>query len=154
MRWTWSFVRAGSDSDRHPAKAAALEPFRRASFESLPQWIADARALASPDLVLVIVGNKLDEEDDREVEYLEAARFAKENALLFTLAGRAIGNRERKIGSGTSEFWSKLWRAESKADVKLWRWQLHPSWTSAGEATRNGMLLTACLLILLIFKQV
>lgn len=52
---------------------------RRASFESLPQWIADARALASPDLVLVIVGNKLDEEDDREVEYLEAARFAKEN---------------------------------------------------------------------------
>lgn len=41
--------------------------------------MADARALASPDLVIVLVGNKLDDEDNREVEYLEAARWAKEN---------------------------------------------------------------------------
>lgn len=52
---------------------------RRASFESLQAWVTDARALASPDLVIVLVGNKLDEEDNREVDYLEAARWAKEN---------------------------------------------------------------------------
>lgn len=52
---------------------------RRSSFEALQAWISDARALASPDLVIVLVGNKLDDEDNREVEYLEAARWAKEN---------------------------------------------------------------------------
>lgn len=52
---------------------------RRSSFEALHAWISDARALASPDLVIVLVGNKLDDEDNREVEYLDAARWAKEN---------------------------------------------------------------------------
>lgn len=52
---------------------------RRASFNSLRQWVDDARALGSPNLVLLLVGNKLDEEDNREVEYLEAAEWAKEN---------------------------------------------------------------------------
>jgi len=56
---------------------------RRSTFESLQAWVADARALASPDLVIVLVGNKLDDEENREVEYLEAARWAKENDLLF-----------------------------------------------------------------------
>ena len=54
-------------------------PPRRSTFESLQAWITDARALASPDLVILLVGNKLDDEDNREVDYLEAARWAKEN---------------------------------------------------------------------------
>jgi hypothetical protein len=31
--------------------------------------------------VIVLVGNKLDDEDNREVDYLEAARWAKENGV-------------------------------------------------------------------------
>ncbi|KAK9894263.1 ras-domain-containing protein [Cystobasidium minutum MCA 4210] len=64
---------------------------RRSSFEALQAWISDARALASPDLVIVLVGNKLDDEDNREVEYLEAARWAKENDLLFVEASALTG---------------------------------------------------------------
>lgn len=60
--------------------ASLMHRNRRDTFESLQQWVADARALASPDLVIVLVGNKLDEEDNREVEYLEAARWAQENS--------------------------------------------------------------------------
>lgn len=52
---------------------------RRASFEPLAQWLADARALASPDLVVVIVGNKLDREHERQIGYVEASRWAQEN---------------------------------------------------------------------------
>jgi len=51
----------------------------RASFNSLSSWLADARALASPDLAVVIVGNKLDQEEDRQVPYLEASRWAQEH---------------------------------------------------------------------------
>lgn len=51
----------------------------RRSFESLTSWLSDARALASPDLEVVVVGNKLDQEDDRQVPYLEASRWAQEH---------------------------------------------------------------------------
>lgn len=46
---------------------------------NLSRWLADAKALASPHLVTVLVGNKSDKEDDREVEWAEASRWAAEN---------------------------------------------------------------------------
>lgn len=51
----------------------------RASFLNLSRWLGDARALASPHLVTVLVGNKSDREDEREVEWSEASRWAAEN---------------------------------------------------------------------------
>ena len=56
-------------------------PFSRASFLGLSRWLADARALGSPNLVVVLVGNKSDREDDREVEWAEASRWAAENGV-------------------------------------------------------------------------
>ncbi|KAH9858144.1 ras-domain-containing protein [Lenzites betulinus] len=52
----------------------------RASFSNLSRWLEDARALASPHLVTVLVGNKSDREEDREVEWAEASRWAAEHA--------------------------------------------------------------------------
>ena len=51
----------------------------RQSFNNLDKWLADCRALASPHLVVALVGNKLDREQDREVEYAEGSRWAQEN---------------------------------------------------------------------------
>ena len=51
----------------------------RETFLNLSKWLADARALASPHLVAVLVGNKSDREEDREVEWSEASRWAAEN---------------------------------------------------------------------------
>ena len=53
----------------------------RDSFLNLSKWLADARALASPHLVAVLVGNKSDREDDREVEWTEASRWAADNGM-------------------------------------------------------------------------
>lgn len=52
---------------------------RRQSFVDLGRWLTDCRALASPHLVTVLVGNKLDREEEREVEYVEGSRWAQEN---------------------------------------------------------------------------
>ena len=51
----------------------------RTSFLNLGRWLADAKALGSQQLVTVLVGNKSDREEDREVEWAEASRWAAEN---------------------------------------------------------------------------
>jgi len=47
----------------------------------LPKWLADARALASPQLVTVLVGTKTDREDERQVEWNEANAWANDNDI-------------------------------------------------------------------------
>lgn len=55
----------------------------RESFNALSNWLSDARALASPNIVIILCGNKVDLEADREVTFLEASRFAQENEMMF-----------------------------------------------------------------------
>ncbi|ESN93845.1 hypothetical protein HELRODRAFT_186059 [Helobdella robusta] len=55
----------------------------RETFNSLVNWLSDARTLASPNIVIILVGNKKDLEAEREVTFLEASRFAQENDLMF-----------------------------------------------------------------------
>eukprot|EP00088_Acartia_fossae_P046739 TRINITY_DN5054_c1_g1_i1.p1 TRINITY_DN5054_c1_g1~~TRINITY_DN5054_c1_g1_i1.p1 ORF type:complete len:219 (+),score=33.24 TRINITY_DN5054_c1_g1_i1:22-678(+) len=55
----------------------------RESFNSLANWLTDARTLASPAIVIVLVGNKKDLDEEREVTFMEASRFAQENGIMF-----------------------------------------------------------------------
>ncbi|GAB0092940.1 ras-related protein Rab-4B [Sergentomyia squamirostris] len=55
----------------------------RESFNALSNWLNDARTLASPNIVILLVGNKKDLEEEREVTFLEASTFAQENELIF-----------------------------------------------------------------------
>ena len=63
----------------------------RSSFVNLSRWLADARALASQQLVVVLVGNKSDREEEREVEWAEASRWAAENDVHFLEASSLTG---------------------------------------------------------------
>lgn len=51
----------------------------RSTFEGLTKWLEDIRALASDHIEIVLVGNKLDLAEDREVETEEGERFARDN---------------------------------------------------------------------------
>ncbi|XP_014251556.1 ras-related protein Rab-4B [Cimex lectularius] len=55
----------------------------RESYNSLGEWLADAKSLASPNIVIILAGNKKDLEDERQVTFLEACRFAQENELVY-----------------------------------------------------------------------
>ncbi|VDP27493.1 unnamed protein product [Schistosoma curassoni] len=56
----------------------------RDSFNELASWLSDARTLASPDIMIVLVGNKKDLQDsDGHVTNWEASAFAQDNDLHF-----------------------------------------------------------------------
>jgi hypothetical protein len=48
---------------------------------NMSRWLEDARALASPHLVVVLVGNKSDREEDRQVEWEEGSRWAAAHSM-------------------------------------------------------------------------
>merc|ERR1712183_874983 len=64
----------------------------RESFNTLTNWLTDARTLASPAIVILLVGNKKDLEEEREVTFLEASRFAQENGLMFLETSAKTGH--------------------------------------------------------------
>lgn len=55
----------------------------RETYNALTHWLTDARTLASPNIVIILCGNKKDLDGEREVTFLEASRFAQENELMF-----------------------------------------------------------------------
>ncbi|XP_067412746.1 ras-related protein Rab-4B-like [Emydura macquarii macquarii] len=55
----------------------------RETYNALTNWLTDAWTLASPNIVIILCGNKKDLDADREVTFLEASRFAQENELMF-----------------------------------------------------------------------
>ena len=63
----------------------------RESFEHAGNWLRDARSLASPDISIVLVGNKLDLRHQRQVSVIDASRFAQENNLMFLEASAVSG---------------------------------------------------------------
>jgi len=55
----------------------------RESYNAVSNWLTDAQNLANPNLVVLLVGNKRDLEEDRQVSFLEASQFAQENGNSF-----------------------------------------------------------------------
>ncbi|MEQ2178471.1 hypothetical protein GOODEAATRI_014350, partial [Goodea atripinnis] len=53
--------------------------YSRETYNALTNWLTDARTLASPNIVIILCGNKKDLDAEREVTFLEASRFAQEN---------------------------------------------------------------------------
>ena len=54
---------------------------RRATFNHLTSWLTDARNLTTPNTIIMLIGNKSDLDDQRDVTYEEASAFAEENGL-------------------------------------------------------------------------
>ncbi|XP_067939433.1 ras-related protein Rab-4B-like [Watersipora subatra] len=49
----------------------------RESYNALTNWLRDTRTLASPSIVIILVGNKKDLDAEREVTFRERADFHK-----------------------------------------------------------------------------
>jgi len=73
----------------------------RASFISTSTWIEDVRSERGPEVVIVLVGNKTDLADRRQVSTEEGEEKAKENGVMFietsAKAGHNIKNLFRQL---------------------------------------------------------
>ena len=56
---------------------------RRATYNHLTSWLTDARNLTNPNTVIMLIGNKKDADEQRDVTYEEASQFAEEHGLVF-----------------------------------------------------------------------
>lgn len=56
---------------------------RRESFSHLTSWLEDARKHSNKDMTIMLIGNKSDLEEKRQVSYSEGEAFALEHGLVF-----------------------------------------------------------------------
>ncbi|KAJ2358490.1 Golgi to endosome transport [Coemansia sp. RSA 2618] len=69
----------------------------RDSFESLERWLSDARQLTPASSIFVLVGNKADQEQRREVGSEEGEAYAAKNGMLFVEASAKTGAKVEAI---------------------------------------------------------
>ena len=53
------------------------------SFLHINQWLKEVRIQSNPDVKIILIGNKADLENEREVDYDVAQRFKEENQILY-----------------------------------------------------------------------
>lgn len=73
------------------------------SFENLPSWLKDSLDATNQNIGVVLVGNKSDLDQDRQVNKEVAKNFAKENNLLFLETSAKNGTNIEKIFQILSE---------------------------------------------------
>ena len=70
------------------------------SYNSLSQWLKDLTNININEVILCVIGNKIDLNEKREVEYEEGKKFAEEHDFIFN-------EISAKTGEGFSELFYK-----------------------------------------------
>ena len=53
------------------------------SFHRAKSWVKELQRQGSPDVVIALAGNKIDREEEREVQAADAKQYADDNSLYF-----------------------------------------------------------------------
>mmetsp|Transcript_15022 Transcript_15022/g.18583 ORF Transcript_15022/g.18583 Transcript_15022/m.18583 type:complete len:212 (+) Transcript_15022:143-778(+) len=82
---------------------------RRDTFNHLTRWLEEARQNANANMVIMLIGNKLDLEHRRAVTFEEGAKFAEENGLIFLeTSAKTSKNVEEAFVSTASKIYSNI----------------------------------------------
>jgi len=91
----------------------------RESYNALMQWLTDAKTLASPHIVVLLVGNKKDLETKRDVNFLEASNLAQENDMMFMETSALTGENVEEASCDVLE---RFYRKSNLANWILIAW--------------------------------
>ncbi|CAC5393386.1 RAB15 [Mytilus coruscus] len=68
----------------------------RSSFEAIPKWLAYVEQFCKEDVSVMLLGNKCDREDRRQVTTKEASQFAKDHGIMFSETSAKNSNNLEK----------------------------------------------------------
>ena len=92
---------------------------RKQSFESVDRWINDLRAAADKNLTIIIIGNKCDLEDQRQVNKEQGEEKAKSNEVAFMETSALSGeNLDKAFEKMVNEVFKKC-HEEMTADGEV-----------------------------------
>ena len=74
----------------------------RNSFNNIKSWIEDCKKQSPKTVFMVLIGNKLDLEDRREVTYDEGAIYAQKNGMQFLETSAKTGKNIEEIFTNSS----------------------------------------------------
>ena len=67
------------------------------SFDNVIIWLKECKDMCYKNILICLIGNKIDMEDKREVTYEDGMNFAEENDLLFYETSAKEGNNIQEI---------------------------------------------------------
>ena len=67
------------------------------SFDSMPKWIQEVLQVKNSEAVFVLIGNKIDLEDKRQISFEEGKKFAEENNYIFQEVSAKTGDNFEKL---------------------------------------------------------
>ncbi|KAJ6238400.1 ras-related protein rab-2a [Anaeramoeba flamelloides] len=86
---------------------------RRETFDHLVTWLKDAREHSSPNLQIMLIGNKSDLGFKREVKKEEGQKFADEHGLLFLeTSAKTAENVEKAFQKTSRDIYNKVLSGE------------------------------------------
>ena len=69
----------------------------RTTFDNIKSWVEDCKRLSPKTVLLILVGNKIDLEEKREVTYDEGSIFAQKNGMIFFECSAKTGKNINEI---------------------------------------------------------
>ena len=70
---------------------------RKESFDTIPKWFSDVLDIKSNEAVFVLIGNKIDLENERKVTFEEGKKFADEKNIIFGEVSAKTGDGFEKL---------------------------------------------------------